>query len=406
MLSEYFKLAAGNLSHRKTRTILTMVGIFIGIAAVISLISLGQGLESAISAQFSALGSDRIIVEAKGVMFGPPGQTTAAKLTRDDLETVQRSQYVRVAAGRLLKPTTIEFNDKERTLFVASMPDESEEERQVIMELTKPELLQGRLLDIQDRNKVMVGNNWADDNTFDKPISAGDKLIINNRSVEVVGVLDRTGNPIFDSAIFMNEEPYRDLLGVPDEYSVITAKAESDALVPLAIDAITRDLRRDRNVKIRQEDFTVQSSAQLLESIGSILDVIQAVLIGIAAISLIVGGVGIMNTMYTSVLERTREIGIMKAIGATQRTVLTIFILEAGILGIIGGAIGITLGIALSKGVEFIGTQTLGPGLLQTDISLGLVVGALCFSLFVGMLSGLLPALQASRMEPVEALNA
>jgi putative ABC transport system permease protein len=405
MRKEYLKLAVGNLSHRKTRSILTMIGIFIGIAAVISLISLGQGLQSAVQAQFSGLGSDRVNIQAKGLNFGPPGQNAGAKITKDDLEVVQRTQYIRIAAGRLLKPVTIEFNDKEKIKYMVSVPDEKEDERQIVLEVTKPVILEGRMIEIGDRNKVMVGNRWARDNAFDRAMKAGDKLIINNKSVEVVGILERNGNPIMDEAIYMNEKPYRDLLGIPEEYSIITSKAESEAVVPLAIDAVTRDLRRERNVKIRQEDFTVQSSAQLLQSIDDILGVIQAVLVGIAAISLIVGGIGIMNTMYTSVLERTREIGIMKSIGATRQIILTIFLLEAGILGLIGGGIGIILGIGLSKAVEFVGTQALGPGLLQTQISLGLVLGALAFSLSVGIISGVMPALQASKMEPVEALN-
>jgi putative ABC transport system permease protein len=402
---EYLKLAAGNLSHRKTRSILTMIGIFIGIAAVISLISLGQGLENAVANQFSALGSDRLIIQAKGNNFGPPGTNAAAKLTKDDLETVQQSQYVRVAAGRLIRFTNAEFNSKELVLGIASLPDSNEDERNVIFEVTKPKILEGRLLDINDKNKVMVGNSWARENQFGKPVTLGDKIKVNNKSLEVVGILERNGNPVFDQIIYMNEEPYRDLLGIPEEYNVITAKVESDKVVDLAAEAVTRDLRRERGLKIRQEDFTVQTSAQLLETIGKVLDVIQAVLIGIAAISLIVGGIGIMNTMYTSVLERTREIGIMKSIGATNNIVLTIFLMEAAILGLIGGAIGIALGISLSKLVQFMSNYALGPGLLQTKISFGLIFGALAFSLLVGIISGLMPALQASKMEPVEALN-
>jgi putative ABC transport system permease protein len=234
----------------------------------------------------------------------------------------------------------------------------------------------------------------------------GQKLLVNGTAVEIVGTMQRTGNPGFDNAIFMNERPMREILDVAEDYSVITAKTEGEAVVSLAITAVTRDLRRHRDVKEREEDFTVQSSAQLLESINTILDVIQAVLVGIAAISLIVGGIGIMNTMYTSVLERTREIGIMKAIGATNAHILTIFLSEAAILGVIGGGIGIALGIGLAKAVEAVGTLALGPGLLQADISLVVVAGALAFSMGVGAVSGAMPAMQASRMEPVEALNA
>lgn len=406
MKREYFKLAVGNLSHRKTRSILTMIGIFIGIAAVISLISLGQGLETAISSQFSALGSDRLIIQAKGTMFGPPGQGSTITLTEDDLEVVQRSQYVTVAAGRLLKQTNVEYNKEAGIVMLASIPDQDPAERELVLEVTKPRLMEGRLLEMDDGYKAVVGGRWAEENRFGRPMRPGDKLRINNRSIEIVGVLERGGNPGFDQVILMNEDPLRDLLDEPSEFSVLTAKVEGEEYVELAAEAVTRDLRRERGLKERQEDFTVQTSAQLLESVAQILNVIQAVLIGIAAISLIVGGIGIMNTMYTSVLERTREIGIMKSIGATNSIVLTIFLIEAAVLGLIGGAIGIGLGIGFSTAVELIATQALGPGLLETTINPWLIGGALLFSLVVGILSGLLPALQASRMKPVEALNA
>jgi putative ABC transport system permease protein len=402
---EYLKLAIGNLSHRKTRSLLTMVGIFIGIAAIISLISLGQGLKGAIGAQFSALGSDRLIISAKGGTFGPPGQNSAATLTTDDLRVVQHAQYVKVAAGRLMKPDVGQFNRKTSPVFLASIPDTNQEERQLVLEMTKPKIAQGRMLTTSDKNKMVIGDNWASNTYFGKPLQLGDKVEINNKSVEVVGILEPTGNPGFDRTFLMNEEPMRKLLNAPEEYSALTARADKDSNVNLAATAVTRDLRRHRGVKEKQEDFTVQTSAQLLESVNKILNVIQAVLVGIAAISLIVGGIGIMNTMYTSTLERTKEIGTMKAIGATNNTVLTIFIMEAAILGLIGGAIGTALGIGLAKLVELVATAALGPGLLQANISIWLIVGALIFSLAVGIASGIVPAYQASKMEPVEALN-
>jgi putative ABC transport system permease protein len=404
-LREYFKLAVGNLSHRKMRSVLTMVGIFIGIAAIISLISLGQGLKGAIGAQFSALGSDRLIIQAKGGSFGPPGQNSAATLTKDDLRKVQKAQYVRIGAGRLLRVAVGSFNRESTPVFLASVPDDREDERQLVLEVTKPKIAQGRMLQANDRNKMIAGANWLTDKSFGKELKVGDKILINNTMVEIVGIMQPSGNPGFDRAFLMNEEPMRKVLGVPEEYSALTARADRDENVALAANAITRDLRRFRGEKERQESFTVQTSAQLLESVNTILNVIQAVLVGIAAISLIVGGIGIMNTMYTSTLERTKEIGIMKAIGATNNVVLTIFVMESAILGLIGGAIGILLGISLAKLVELAGTAALGPGILQAGISFGLIAGALLFSLMVGVISGLVPAYQASRMEPVEALS-
>ena len=147
----------------------------------------------------------------------------------------------------------------------------------------------------------------------------------------------------------------------------------------------------------------MQTSEELIKSVNTILGVVQAIFIGIAAISLLVGGIGIMNTMYTSVLERTHDIGIMKAIGARNSDILSIFLLESGLLGLAGGAIGVLLGVGLSKLVEYFGSQSVG--MLQASFSWHLIGGALAFSFIVGMISGALPARQASRMHPVEALR-
>jgi len=136
-----------------------------------------------------------------------------------------------------------------------------------------------------------------------------------------------------------------------------------------------------------------------------VLDIVQAVLVGIAAISLLVGGIGIMNTMYTSVVERTKEIGIMKAIGARNEDILYIFLFEAGLLGLVGGLIGVIIGFGLSKGAEYIATISLGTNLLQASVDIWLVLGALLFSFVVGIASGVLPAYQASKLKPVDALR-
>ena len=135
------------------------------------------------------------------------------------------------------------------------------------------------------------------------------------------------------------------------------------------------------------------------------LSIVQAVLVGIAAISLLVGGIGIMNTMYTSVLERTREIGIMKSIGATQKDILTLFLLESGMLGLVGGLIGVLIGVGIGEMVSYIARERLGSDLLQAQFGFWLVFGALLFSFLIGMISGFFPALAASKKQPVEALR-
>jgi len=153
-----------------------------------------------------------------------------------------------------------------------------------------------------------------------------------------------------------------------------------------------------------EEDFTVMTAAQLSETVGGILSAVSTVLIGIGAISLLVGGVGIMNTMYTSVVERTREIGIYKALGAENHTILMLFLVESGLIGVIGGLIGIVLGFGMAKVVEVIGRE-MGVGLLYAWISWELTAFALFFSFSIGVLAGFLPSRSASQMDPVDALR-
>ena len=164
-------------------------------------------------------------------------------------------------------------------------------------------------------------------------------------------------------------------------------------------------LRKERHVKKGEEDFNVQTSEQLMGSFKNILLIVQILLIGVGSISLIVGGINIMNSMYTSVLQRTKEIGIMKAIGAKNSDILLIFLIEAGLLGLIGGAIGTFFGFLISKSAQIIAFKILGSNLLIIDFNPFLIISALAFSFFIGMLSGVAPAIQASRLKPAETLR-
>jgi putative ABC transport system permease protein len=203
----------------------------------------------------------------------------------------------------------------------------------------------------------------------------------------------------------MNDNDVKEVFGIKDEYSIIVVQVRDINQINDVAEKIKEVMRKDRDEKKGQEDFSVQTPEQAISSVKTILNIINAIVIGIAAISLIVGGIGIMNTMYTSVLERTREIGIMKAIGARNRDVLLIFLIESGLLGLVGGAIGIGIGFSIGKIVEYAAGVYLGTTLLRAVFPIELILGSLAFSFFIGMLSGVLPAFQASRLKPVEALR-
>jgi len=401
VIKDYFVIAFGSLRKRFLRTSLTMLGIFIGIAAVVALISLGQGMQAAINGQFASIGTDKIIVQGASAGFGPPGQNTAGVVTEHDLDLVRQIPGVLRAAPRIIRSTTVEFAESTEVIITGSLPT-LPEDRDLVVESLNVKVEQGRMLKSSDSGKILVGEHYWKEEHFDKPVVIGSKLLINGKQFEVVGLLKK-GAAFINSAFLMNEDDLEKIITKSDELSAIVAQVSGS---PSEVaDRVLRAIRRDRHQKEGFEDVTVSTSEDLIGSINTILGVVQAVFIGIAAISLLVGGIGIMNTMYTSVLERTKDIGIMKAIGARNSDVLWIFLLESGLLGMAGGAVGVAIGVGLSKLVEFFGQGVVG-NVLKASFPWYLIVGALAFSFLVGMISGVLPARQASKLPPVEALRA
>ncbi len=401
MIGAYVRLAYQSTRRRRLRSYLTMLGIFIGIAAVVALISLSQGLKNAIQDQFLHLGSDKILIQAAGGGFGPPGTGTSVPLTTKELETVEKVQGIDLAVGRLIRIAKFEFHDDVKYSYLVSFPKESDKQTLVI-DSNSYELREGRFPN--DGNEVFIGADVAD-TYFDKPVLLRDLITVQNKSVRVVGILKRSGNPQKDTTVVLAESTVRDLLGIKDNVDIIAARIAQGEDLEVVSSSVEKALRKERNVEEGKENFIVQTPEQLLSTLNTILGIIQGVLVGIAGISLLVGGLGIMNTMYTAVVERTREIGIMKAVGATQTQIQTLFIIESGMLGLFGGLIGVVLGLGISKLVEFVGYQIYESFLIRADVSAWLIVGALLFALIVGGLSGVLPARQAAKLQPVDALR-
>ena len=253
-----------------------------------------------------------------------------------------------------------------------------------------------------DKYKVVVGYLIAHGNFFDKEIHVGDTLYISDIKFEVVGTAARIGNRQDDTQVYIPVDTAKELFKDPG-YALIYAFTKKGFETSAVAEFVKDRMRRDRGLKEGLEDFTVSTAEQLMQVVGDVLLIVQTIVIGIAAISLVVGGIGIMNTMYTSVLERTREIGIMKAIGARNGDIATIFLLESGLLGIIGGVIGIAIGVAVGTGIEYVAQQN--NIAFTASFSPILIAGALLFSFIVGALSGLLPAMKASSLKPIEALR-
>ncbi len=403
-MKDYFFLAVNNLKRRKLRSWLTMIGIFIGIAAVVALMSLGQGLQNAIKEQFEILGADKITIMGKaGFITSPLASELSSKpLTEKDVKLIEKIGGVELVSGFLMKSLEVEYKGQKKEFLISGIVPEK------YLKIFKGtySIEEGRDFKSNEKAKLVIGYNTANKD-FEKNIKVGSKLTIAGKKFEVIGILEKIGNPSDDSSIIMTLDSLRELTGEKEIISMIFVKVKLGSDVNEVADKIEKEMKKIRGEKISEEPktFVVQTSEQLLESFSNIFMIVQAVLIGIAAISLIVGGIGIMNTMYTAVLERTKEIGTMKAVGAKNSDILWIFLFEAGLLGLIGGAIGILIGYSLGKGAEYIATQSLGTSLFQAAFPWYLIVGALTFSFFVGALSGIAPAYQASRLKPAEALR-
>ena len=402
MILDYAKYALGNFKKRKLRTLLTLIGIFIGIAAVVSLLSLGQGLQKSINEQFEMLGIDKIIITPEGSFLGLPA-AEGPQLTDSDLDKIKKINGVKTAGSMLYKIAKVESRNEIIYTFATGLPQDDSKE--VIESMSSFKVKYGRELKKTDKYKALAGIRLSQDNkVFKNKLVLGDTIKIEDKNFQVVGFLDTIGNPQDDSQFLIPLDAAREIFNEPKKVDAIIAQAQPGLDINSVADRIKKELRKFRNVKEDEEDFEIQTSAQLLETFSAVFLIVQVVLIGIAAISLLVGGIGIMNTMYTSVLQRTRDIGIMKAIGAKNSDILLIFLIESGILGLVGGAVGILIGVALSKLVEFASFQS-GITLFQAYFPWYLIVGALAFSFIVGVLSGILPARQASKLKPVDALR-
>jgi putative ABC transport system permease protein len=261
------------------------------------------------------------------------------------------------------------------------------------------------MLTKNDRYKIVVGSDYLEKKLYTRHLKLGDDLRIEGQDFEIVGILKRSASVFGNEFIIMNDEPMREVLDIGDEVDLIAVKVQDADMVPLIAERIEKEMRKSRDVEEGKEDFSVETPEQVIETMGKILDYVTWFLVFIAMISLVVGGIGIMNTMFTSVLERRKEIGIMKSIGARNRNVLTLFLIESGVLGLAGGTIGILLGMGLSKSVEVIATLALGTQLIQAHYTLTWILIPLIFSFVIGTISGVMPAMQAANLKPVDALR-
>lgn len=402
-VKEYFQIAWRNLRTRSLRSWLTILGIVIGIFLIISLLSLSQGIKATITKQLKALGGEMIFVMPGDISNPLSLFMGGAKLEKADIEVMEKTEGVDKVLTMSYQSVVTRYEEQGKTVFLAGVSFGAGIE---ILEKFQGWSLEKGTWPLPGRREVLVGQQVAHD-MFNKDIKVNSEITIKGRKFKIVGILNSLGSKTDDSFIYMDAVLYQELTGEKRgtaQQALVKIKEGSD--LNKVAERIKESLQetRKRRTGTDAADFSVITSEKMGDIAGNILAIIQLAIVAFAGIAIVVGGIGIMNTMFTSVRERTREIGIMKAIGAKNSAVLLIFLFEAGIIGFTGGIGGTILGVIFAKTIEFYG-QVHPLFYFSASITPGLIIFGVAFSFLVGCLSGFFPARRAASLRPVEALR-
>jgi putative ABC transport system permease protein len=420
--SKSLKLALNILMHSKLRSWLTIIGIVIGVAAVVAIMSMGEGMQQNLESNLGGLGADIITISPgfsramEGFMVRVGGgraisaeggftsiSSNPKNLTAKDVQVIKTVDNVQYVTGTVSGRGEIYYLGEKATVSISGV------DPLAWNEITTSEVEYGRFLTTSDYAMVVVGSRVAN-GMFKQPLALNRIITIEGTSFKIVGILKESGNGMGgsgeDSRIIM---PIDAVIAILDDvysndFDSITVKVADDGLIDETIVSIDEKLMLTRHVTDRTKDYSVSSLVSMQETISSTMESVTIFLAAIAAISLLVGGIGIANTMFTTVLEKTKEIGIMKAIGAKNRDIMTIFMLNSALVGLVGGVIGIIIGSIASLVVvmPMAGGRMGGGGNL---ITLELVLFALLIAVGIGIISGAIPARRASKLKPVDALR-
>jgi putative ABC transport system permease protein len=378
------KLAVRNTLRRGKKSWITVIGVFIGIAAVVSLVSLGQGLEVAITEEFQQLGSNQVIVQGE--------------IDDSDIEVIERARGVDSATGIYQRTARVTFRGETQSLTIAGADLQEFDTAFSGLPLT---LEDGRKLRNVDKTSAMLSTEAG--SLYEDDPGIRSQLKIQEETFRVQGTYS-SGQPQFQNSMIISLERARSIWDADDDLSQIVAIVDPGFTQDEVRENIEEEMREDRNVDEGDEDFDVTTPQDVLEALTSILGVVQGIVVGLASIALLVGGIGIMNTMYMSINERTQEIGVLKAIGASKRQIRMLFLIESGLIGFIGGIIGVLIGVGISEIVVFAASE-FSPVAIARGYSVPLIGGALGFATFLGLLSGYLPSRRASNLDPADALR-
>ncbi len=400
---EYFYLALRNLKSRRLRSWLTIFGIVIGVFLIISLISLSEGLKESVMRQLKMLRGDIIFVMPGGGKI--TDMMTAflggMELNEEDIKVIERTRGVERVVPFPFVAEVVRWEGKREISFLAGI--NWDKSISILRDDMGYQTAEGRF-PISGKKETLVGNLVPKE--IFPTLKIGDEITIKGRRFEVVGILKSVGNKQDDSMVMIDLDDFRIITGKREGAPMVIVKPSQDFSVNRVAENIKINLEERGKRKMGEDApvFSVITGETWASLAENIMGLVQAVILAFASIALVVGGIGIMNTMYTAVRERTREIGIMKAIGAKNSEILTIFLIESGIIGVIGGMGGTVLGIIFAKAVEIYG-QIHPLFYITASVSPGLIIFSLVFSFLVGCLSGFFPARRAANLKPVEALR-
>jgi putative ABC transport system permease protein len=404
---DIFDIALTNIRHRSLRSWLTILGIIIGVAAIISLISVSVGMEQNISERTSSLGANVITISPGGghAMRGGPGMFGGGGgppgFGNDDDEeiiTFREADVLRTLPGvykldaQLQDRAEVSYKNENTSLTITGTEPDSFEESVGV------EIAEGRYLNINDKYSAVLGYRVATNTFTEEEDLLNKQIYIDEVAFRVVGYLEESGSMGgSDSSIYIPQETARDLFDEDEEVTQIIVVAREGHDVDTVAETLENELLYLHGLEEDEADFQITTATTMEETVSSITETLGLFLGGIASISLLVGGIGVINTMFMSVMEQTKTIGIFKSIGAKNKHIIYIFICEAAILGFIGGFLGVVL--------SFIGSSVLQIFGIPTAITLELVALGLFFSVLVGIFAGVMPARNAASISPVEALR-
>lgn len=414
---DVLKFSINNMIHRGLRSWLTIIGIVIGIAAVVALVSIGQGFQSSVKSSLETFGGDFIFItpgfsQASGGFggggFGGGGEggfgaagIIAGNLTENDLRVIKSIPGASLAIGMINEESDLEYINEIASINVQGADPE------IWRDFTTVPLEGGRYMQAGDSKVAILGYNVAK-NLFKEEMKLNRIVTVNGQGFRVIGILKQGGpGTQTDNLVVLPIEDARKIFEELDEnqFSAILVKISDNNDVGEIADQVESKLLVSHHITKDKQDFTLTTSQSILETVGQISAAINLFLGGIAGISLLVGAVGVANTMFTSVLERTKLIGILKSLGATNGEVMKLFLVESALIGLVGGSVGVLIGYGASYAIGLFGGNFGPGGQLTTQVTPELALSMLAFSVLIGALSGLLPARRAANLQPIEALR-